>query len=158
MAKIITIEFTVGVGYIPGDYAKLFGNSGSGAVDYNTPLTNQTFNLFPNGAGIYGFGHAPFGRFRFGHAHSMRAPGFGHAPFGHFPFGLGAVVITAKQRVTACGTYKFAFGCYDSADNPHTGTPEVATVAVHTAPDAPTGLKKKTYNKTTDVLTLEVAA
>ena len=156
MSAIITIQFTVDVGYIPGDYARLFGNCGSGDVDYNTPLTNCKFNLFSGGAGIYGFGHAPFGRFRFGHAHSCRAPGFGHAPFGRFPFGLGAVVILARRRVTACGTYKFAFGCYDLADNPHTGSPEVATVEVHTAPETPTGLKKKTYNKTTDILTLEV--
>lgn len=158
MSAIITIEFTVPVGFIPADYARLFGNGGSGDINYETPLSNDIFELFPSGVGIYGFGHAPFGHHRFGHCHSMRTAGFGHMPFGHHPFGHGSAVITATYIVTQCGDYKFAFQCYDAAGNVDEGDPEETTVVVHIAPAAPTGLAKNSYDKTTDVLVLGVAA
>ncbi len=157
MSARVTLEYTVPAGYEVGDYAQLFGNGGSGDIDFDTPLSNQQINLFPGGAGIYGFGHAPWGHFRFGHAHSMRAPGFGHMPWGHFPWGHGAATIRATHIITECGEYKFAFGCFDAVGNQHTGSPEEVTVIAHITPDAPTGFTKNDYNKTTDVLTLDAA-
>ena len=157
MIAKITISFVVPAGYSPGDYARLCGNGGSGAVDYNNPIDNADYDLFPNGAGIYGFGRAPFGSFRFGRGHSMNALGFGRLPFGRFPFGHGSALITADYRVDQCGDYKFGFACYDSLGNLHAGTPEETTVNVHIAPAAPTGLIKQSYNKTTDILTLTAA-
>ena len=154
----ITLQFVVPAGFRKGDYAKLFSDAGGGGIDYNTPVDNRIYELFPAGAGIYGFGHAPFGRFRFGHGHAMRAIGFGHLPFGHFPFGLGSAQITATHKVTECGTYKYAFKVYDAAGNPQSGDPEEVSLTVDTAPAKPAGLKKQSYNKTTDVLTLEVAS
>lgn len=153
----ITLQFVVPSGFRKGDYAKLFSDAGSGTIDYDTPVDNRLYQLFPAGAGVFGFGHAPFGRFRFGHAHAMRAVGFGHLPFGHFPFGLASAEITAVHQVAACGTYKYAFKVYDAAGNPQSGAPDEISVTVHTAPAKPAGLKKQSYNKTTDVLTLEVA-
>lgn len=88
----------------------------------------------------------------------MRAIGFGHLPFGHFPWGLGSAQITATHKVAECGTYKYAFKVYDAAGNPQSGDPDEISVVVHTAPAKPTGLKKGTYNKTTGVLTLEIAS
>lgn len=158
MSAIVTVEFVVPVGYLEGDYAKLYGNNGSGDIDYDTPLNNDIFPLFPNGAGIFGFGHAPFGHFRFGHGHSMRAAGFGHLPFGHFPFGHGSDYIRAKHKIYTCGRYKYAFVCYDEFDNQHTGTPEEVELEIHIAPPVPTGLKKNSYDKDTDILILDVAA
>ena len=35
MSALITIQFAVPVGYLPGDYAMLHGNSGSGNIDYD---------------------------------------------------------------------------------------------------------------------------
>ena len=153
----ITIQFVVPAGFRRGDYAKLFSDAGGGTIDYDTPVDNRLYELFPAGAGIYGFGHAPFGRFRFGHGHAMRAIGFGHLPFGHFPWGHGSAQITATHLVSACGTYKYAFKTFDAAGNPQSPTPKEVSLTVHTAPAKPTGLKKTSYNKTTDVLTLEVA-
>lgn len=152
----ITLQFVVPAGFRKGDYAKLFSDAGDGTIDYDTPVDTRLYQLFPAGAGIYGFGHAPFGRFRFGHGHAMRAIGFGHLPFGHFPWGLGSAQITATHQVSACGTYKYAFKTYDAAGNPQSGDPQEVSVTVHTAPAKPTGLEKTSYNKTTDVLTLEV--
>lgn len=155
MPAEITIQFSVPLGYLLGDYAQLNGNGGSGSIDWGSPLSSEILPLFPGGAGIYGFGHAPFGHFRFGKAHSMRTAGFGHLPFGHFPFGHGTAIITANHRTDSCGYFRFGFAVYDGCGNVHVGTPEEALIDLHTAPPAPTGLKKKSYNKTTDVLVLE---
>jgi len=157
VSAVITVDFLVPIGYEPGDYARLHGNGGSGSIDWDTPLTNQVFNLFPRGAGIYGWGEAPWGRFRWGCAHSMRVAGFGRLPWGRFPWGHGTAWIIAKVKVDTCGQYKFGFKCYDTAGNAHQGTPDEVTVDVHIAPPAPTGLTKVSYNKTTDVLVLEAA-
>lgn len=152
---VVTIDLVVPSGYAPEDYAKLFANSGSGDIDWDNPANNRIYDLFPGGAGIYGFGRAPFGHFRFGHGHSMRAAGFGHLPFGKFPFGHGTGWIRITKELTDCGAYKYAFIAYDEHGNEHTGTPGEATISAHFAPDAPTGLKPVSYNKDTDVLVLE---
>lgn len=157
MKALITISYLVADRFDPGDYAMLHGNGGSGDVDYNTPLTDQKIPLFPNGAGVYGFGRAPFGSFPSGRAFVTGVPGFGLCPFGLFPFGQGAATIFTKVTVTECGAYKFAFGCYDKLGNIHAGTPQEVTANVHLQPDPPTGLKKKSYDKSTDILTLEAA-
>ena len=156
MSLLVTIEFTVPVGNEDGDYARLHGNNGTGAINWNTPLSDDIYSLFPKGAGIFGFGRAPWGHFFWGHAHSMRTPGWGHLPWGHFPWAHGSAVIKAVHEVNSCGDYKFGFACYDKAGNLYEDTAEEVTVNVHTAPPAPTGLKKNSYNKTTDILILDV--
>ena len=157
MSVQVAIDFVVPVGHEAGDYAHLHGNGGSGSIDWNTSATADRHELFPHGAGIYGFGRSPWGRSRFGRAHSMRAAGWGHLPFGRSPWGLGTAVVTALYRADSCGEYKFGFKCYDSLGNLHTGSPDDITVQLHSAPQAPTGLTKVSYNKTTDVLVLNAA-
>ncbi len=157
MKAMITVAFVVPVGYGPGDYAMLHTNGGFGDIDWNLPASSARHELFPQGAGVYGFGHAPFGRHRFGCCHSMRTPGFGHLPFGRAPFGHGTSVVQINHKVSACGHYKFGLACYDYAGNLHVGTPAEVTVNVHVAPATPTGLTKNSYNKATDVLTLDAA-
>jgi len=155
MSATVTVTYPVPIGYIKGDYAMLFGNDGAGDINYTKPLSRQKIDLFPNGQGVYGFGHAPFGRHRFGHAHSARAPGFGRLPFGRHPFGYGTAVVKVTHKVDDCGDYKFALGCYDSTGNFHEGTPEIAELQIHIAPAKPTGLKKNDYNKATGTLILD---
>jgi len=79
MSAIITIRKVVGAGYAPGDYAQLHGNGGSGDIDWNTPVNNKIYELFPNGAvvikaqvqvdvcGAYKFGFAVYDKL--GNAH-----------------------------------------------------------------------------------------
>ncbi|MHC4398022.1 MAG: hypothetical protein ACYS1A_20455 [Planctomycetota bacterium] len=88
----------------------------------------------------------------------MRAAGWGHLPWGRFPWGHGTGVIRATHQVSECGEYKYGFKCYDKLGNLHTGTPEEATASVHIAPPAPSGLKKNSYNKDTDILVLDAVA
>jgi len=79
-------------------------------------------------------------------------------PWGYGPWGYGSCTIRGQAEVTVCGDHKFGFKAYDPLGNPHIGTPEELLVPVHIAPDAPAELKKNSYNKTTDVLVLDVAA
>ena len=158
MSARIILQFAVPTGHLSGDYALLYGNSGSGDIDWVTPLlSGRRFDLFPQGAGIYGFGDAPCGDEPFGDALSMRTLGFGFEPFGFSPFGFGTAIVEAIIVVKTCGTYKFAFVCFDSLGNPAEGEPEEITVEVHTAPPSPSGLKKVSYDKDSDILILEAA-
>jgi hypothetical protein len=158
MAAEITVQFIVPSGYTPGDYALLCSNGGEGAIDWDNPLPGHRYDLFPGGVGIYGYGHAPYGNFRYGSAHSSpQAKGYGQLPYGHFPYGFGAVQITAITQVTVCGDYKFGFACYDDAGNRHAGTPDEAAAEIHIAPPAPGGLKFSSYDPDTDILVLAVA-
>ena len=156
MAKTVTLKFIVPIGYMPGDYAVLCGNGGSGEIDWDTPLS-EVIDLFPGGAGIYGWGQAPWGNHRWGRPHSMLTPGWGQLPWGMSPWGYGSVMISYSLSITDCGEYKFAFACYDAFGNLHQGTPETVTIHMHIAPPAPLGLKKYSYDKDTDILILQAA-
>lgn len=158
MSAIITVWFAVPAGYQPGDYAHLHGNGGSGVIDWDTPINNTIYQLFPDGAGIYGWGRAPWGHFPWGRGFSMRTAGWGHLPWGRFPWGHGTAIIQAQVQVETCGDYKFGFAVYDKLGNEHEGTPDEEEIEVHISPPAPAGLKKNSYNKDTDVLVLDVAA
>ena len=157
MSAKITIRFIVPAGYCDTDYAQLHGNGGSGEIDWETPVDNRDYGLFPNGAGIYGWGGAPWGHFRWGRGHAMQTAGFGFLPWGRFPWGHGAGRIEAAVTVHYCGDYKFALACYSGAGNIHEGTPEELEVTIHIAPPTPTGLTKTSYDKDTDVLVLAAA-
>jgi len=151
----ITLQFAVPAGHKRGDYARLHWNAGSGAVDYDTPVDNAVYPLFVDG-GLFGFGLAPFGRSRFGHAHASRCPGFGRLPFGRHPFGHGTGLVAATHQVSACDTYTYGVKLFDSAGNAQAGSPAEIAVTVHTAPPRPAGLKKVSYDADTQLLTLEV--
>lgn len=157
MSALVTLQFVVPAGYAEGDYAQLHGNGGSGAIDWDTPVTPAVYDIFPNAAGIFGWGLAPWGHSRWGHGHSMRTPGWGHLPWGRHPWGHGTTVIEIAYQVDYCGDYKFALACYDQAGNVHVGDPAEVLLLIHVPPPVPAGLKKNAYNKTTGILTLDAA-
>lgn len=157
MSARITIIWAVPVGYQPGDYAMLYGNGGSGDIDYDAPLTPEKYQLFPDNGGIFGWGQAPWGQFPWGYGWSARVPGWGQLPWGQFPWGYGTALITVKYDVSVCGEYKFALKVFDKLGNPSSGTPEELEASVHIAPPAPTGLNKNSYDKDTDILILDAA-
>jgi hypothetical protein len=157
MSARVTIIWVVPMGYSSGDYAQLFGNGGDGDIDYDPPLTNEKYPLFPDGGGIYGWGHAPWGLFAWGHAWATRVSGWYHLPWGKFPWGFGSAVITVKYDVAVCGEHKFALKVFDKLGNANTGTPEELAASIHLAPPAPTGLKKNIYAPETQILILNAA-
>jgi len=157
MTARVTAKFAVGTGHLEGDYAYLHGNGGNGDIDWDNPLNNQLYDLFPLRGGLYGFGHAPFGHHPFGHGFSSQVAGFGHLPFGHYPFGHGTALVEATDEVDDCGHYKYGFSCYDRAGNLHVGDPQVAELHIHIAPPDPLyGLKKISF--AAGILTLGVTA
>jgi len=155
--KKVTVSFAVPAGYDPGDYAQLFGNGGSGNVDYNTPLSVDKYPLFPAGKGIHGYGQAPYGNHHYGLGLGTGPRGYGNLPYGNHPYGLGTALIEASVMVDDCGEYKFAIGLFDEAGNFHSGTPEEEAIEIHVAPDKPDEyLVKNSYDKDTDVLVLDI--
>jgi hypothetical protein len=156
MSATITVKFVVPLTARPGDYAMLYSNNGDGAIDFAAPLTSERIDLFPNGAGNYGFGLAPFGEFPWGMALSVDTQGFGLLPFGYLPWGCGGVLIERTVTVEECGDWLLAFKTFDALGNENVGTPGQAAANVHVAPPAPLGLKKISYNKVTGDLTLAV--
>ncbi len=154
MGQRVTVKFVVPAGYSQGDYCVLYSNGGSGSVD--TQVSGIEHGLFARG-GIYGFGKTPFGKSRFGKGLSLGTVGFGKNPFGKGCFGHGSAEVSESVDITDCGSWLFSFYCYDEFGNIHTGTPEELAVIVHMAPDAPDGLTKTSYNKTTDILILSAA-
>jgi len=158
MSCWVNILLPVPPGYRPGDYARLCWDAGSGAVDYANPISTEKMELFPNNCGIHGFGTAPIDKGPFGSAVCIGTPGWASLPFGCSPFGLGTCLLRARYRVTACGSYKFGLAVYDSAGNRHSGSSAEIAVTVHTAPPAPSGLRKVSYNPATGNLILAVAS
>jgi len=157
MSAKITILWAVPSGYQPGDYARLYGNGGSGDIDYDNPITNNTFQLYPNNGGLLGWYHLPWYHFPWYHGAASRCNGWYHLPWYHFPWYHGTTVLAIERTVEFCGNYKFAFKISDKLGNEDVGTPEILTATIHVAPPAPTGLKKGTYDKDADVLILEAA-
>lgn len=158
-AARVTISLAVPAGYKDGDHAQLHSNGGgipASEIDWNNPVSSRQIPLFPGGAGIYGYGHAPYGNFAYGHPWSMRAVGYGHLPYGHFPYGHGTALLAITDRVTDCGDFIYAFAAYDKAGNAHEGTPDQAALSIHIPPNPPAGLTKATYDKATGLLTLSV--
>lgn len=145
MSARITILWSVPPGYQPGDYARLYGNNGSGDIDYDSPLTNNKFDLFPQRGGLLGWYHMPWYHFPWYYGQASRCSGWYHLPWYHFPWYYGAALLKHEMLVDFCGDYKFAFKVFDKCGNENTGTPEEVEISVHIAPPAPTGLKKGTY-------------
>jgi hypothetical protein len=158
MACWVNITLAVPPGYRPGDYARLCWDAGTGTVDYANPVSTEKIELFPNRCGAFGYGLAPYGKGPYGHAVVVNALGYAKLPYGRAPYGRGTCLLRARYRVTACGSYKFGLAVYDAAGNRHSGSSAEIAVTVHTAPPAPTGLRKVSYNPATDVLILAVAS
>jgi len=143
--KNITISFTVGSSYKPGDYARLHGNTGVGPVNWTDPVDNRTINLFPNDSGYFGWGHQNWGHFRWSHGQARGVSGWGNLPWGHFPWGRGAMIIKVRRRIRTPGTYAYGFAGYDKAGNKYSGTAGEVHERVDLTPEKPTPLKKNAY-------------
>jgi len=145
------------MGYQKGDYARLYGNGGSGEIDYDNPLTNEFFDLFLNGVGIYGCYETPCYDTPCYEPWASGGGGCYTQPCYVSPCYYTTTIISVSVDVAFCGDYKFALKVFDKLGNENAGTPEEVEVNVHTAPPPPTGLKKNSYNSTTDILVLDAA-
>ena len=159
MSAKVSILWVVPLGYDAGDYALLCGNDGAGDIDYDSPLSAQRYELFPDGAGIYTMYKTPSYQSPCYYPWATRASGCYYQPCYQSPCYYGTAVIEVEVEMTECGEYEFALKVFDSIGNANTGTPDELAATIHIAPDAPDiGLKKNSYDKATDILVLDVAA
>lgn len=156
MSALIKVVFPVADGYSEGDYARLYSNGGSGEVDYSEPIESASFDLFPEGAGVHGWGHQRWYNFPWYHGDKRNLPGWYNMPWYHFPWYHGRVCIVAETEVQECGDYKFGFKLYDQLDNEQVGDQVEVDLAVHIAPPQPDRMTKESYDKDTDILVLNI--
>jgi len=156
MPARLILSFVVPAGVTPGDRARLYANGGQGSLDWDTPITGESIDLYPGGAGVYGFGLAPWGRFAWGRAMTFQTQGFGLLPWGRFAWGFGGVVITRAIEIADCGDWLAAFQLFDALGNISSQTPGQAAAAIHIAPAIPDGLKKESYNPVSGELILSI--
>lgn len=119
--------------YESGDYALLYSNGGTGAVDYSRPANNQHIELFPYGMVM----------------------GWGELPWGESPWGLGGTRIIVNHQVAVPGTWMFALKAYDAAGNEQQGVEETE-ISVSLTPATPSALKLVSYDKAVDVIVFKV--
>jgi len=151
----ITASYFVAMGHTPDEQIALCHNSGSGDVNYASPVS-PWYDCFPAGSGIMGFGQGPFGYGPFGRAWSYNVnAGFGSTPFGSGPFGLGQTRIDAVTTVAACGIYRLGFAARDAAGNTsQTATANETQLSVHIPQPATAPVRPTAYADS--VLSLEV--
>lgn len=154
--KNIAIDFRVPSGMTRGDYVRLFGNGGSGAVNYTTPLDSSRYDLFRGDSGLFGWSKGRWGHHTWGRQDARGVNGWGKLKWGDFGWGYGAAEINIVRQEQSPATYIYAFQAYDTAGNLDTGTPDEEAALVCPLPKRPLALKRNSYNSTTDVITFTI--
>ena len=154
--KNVSITFAVPSTMIQGDYVRLFGNSGSGSVNYTTPIDSNRHDLFDGDSGLFGWGYGTWGHHPWGHLNARGVNGWGHLAWGHWGWGYGAAEIEIIKKEISPGDYVYAVQAYDRAGNVDVGTPEEEGLSVCLTPRTPRALKINNYNSTTNVLTFTI--
>ena len=132
--RTISITFEASV-YVTGDYCNVHSNGGSGSVVYESQHNPQDYmlGLEQNTAG--------WGLFEWG---TQGAWGTGYSP-------MSLTVI-----VTVPGSWTFAIVAYDKYDNQDSGIPDEETIYACLTPVQPSELSQASYDKDTDILTLNI--
>lgn len=152
----IAIVMPVPITYIPGDYVRLYHNSGSGAIDWDNAADNGRHELYEDDAGVFGWGHFGWGHGPWGHAEVRNVPGWGHFAWGHGAWGHGSGRVTIDMEVEQPGNWIFGLAAYDAAGNAHVGTPDEESIALDLTPQTLAPLQRVSYDSGTNVLTLGV--
>ncbi|HNY77621.1 MAG: hypothetical protein RBS72_04515 [Sedimentisphaerales bacterium] len=109
----------------PGTALDIYGDGGTGQIDYDEPLNGTPIPIWPCPQDKAGFGMSHFGDGDFGWD-AAAAVGFGKGCFGYGQFGLDADAIEWISPLLASGTYRFGVQVVDEAGN--------ASAAVQTGP------------------------
>lgn len=94
----------------------VYGDSGTGQMDYDVPLNETPIPIWPCPQDKAGFGMACFGDGDFGWD-AAAAVGFGKGCFGYGQFGLDADAIEWISPLLAEGAYRFGIKAIDTAGN-----------------------------------------
>ncbi len=133
----------------------LYGDAGTGQIDYETPLNDAPFPIWPCPQDKAGFGLSCFGEGDFGWD-AAAAVGFGKGCFGCAQFGLDADAVEWISPALAEGTYRFAVKVVDGAGN--TSPPiEIAPLTIVPPARPAARLSVEAFDPQTRQLTLNVA-
>ena len=99
-----------------GAAINIYGDNGSGTIDYDTPVNKDPILVWPCWQDKAGFGMARFGSGDFGYD-AAAAVGFGKGLFGCGQLGLDAGAIEWVSPVLSDGDYRFGVVVYDNEGN-----------------------------------------
>jgi hypothetical protein len=134
--------------------ARVYSDGGSGAIDYENPVSREDIQVWPSWQDKFGFGLGEFGEDDFGYDGSA-AIGFGQGAFGEGEFGFDADKINWVSGALETGRYKFGVKVRDRFGMVIDGEETGEITVIRTAQPAE-GLKVESYDKTEDRLVLIV--
>jgi len=137
-----------------GATAIVYFDSGTGEIDYQTPVSNLPIRIWPGWQDKAGFGMSKFGVSDFGYD-SAAAAGFGKGSFGNGQFGLDADTIEWVSPVLAAGEYRFAVRVIDDRGNASSGS-ETEPITVTPAARPAEKLSISSFDKQTNQLVLQI--
>lgn len=137
--------------YRAGDAFDVFGNGGSGAIDFLNPLTSRKLMLWPESAERRG--HLLDGHLTMKHLDGIRPDG--HLDGIHLN---DRFLMPAGARLVEVGRYVFgrfdhAVRLYDRFGNTHVQTPVTLSTVINSSPSAPERLTAQSHDAGSDQMT-----
>jgi hypothetical protein len=151
----VRIALLRGQGLPMGATAQVYGDGGSGKVDYKQALGGSPIRIWPAWQDKAGFGMSRFGEGDFGYD-GAAAAGFGKGSFGYGVFGFDADVIEWTSPQMAAGVYGFGVKVSDEAGN-ESGGSETGAVTVIPGARPAEEVSISSFDKQTNQLVLEIA-
>jgi len=131
---------------------ELYGNGGSGEIDYSEAIVTQP--VWANPLDKWGFGLEAFGEGDFGYS-GTGAVGWGLGSFGVGEFGFDADELMLTTGALSAGEYQFAVRLVDEFGNWEEGETELFTIGIDPVPEQP-GLRIASYDDVNDELVLGI--
>jgi hypothetical protein len=135
-----------------GSVAEVFGDGGTGVIDYSVVLGQQA--VWPDGMEKWGWGLEGCDEGDFGYSGSG-APGWGGGSFGEGEFGFDAEMGCFVSVLPAAGRYRIAVRLRDAAGNVQADAAATATVTADPLPEA-ARLAIESYEEAEDRLVLRI--
>jgi len=137
-----------------GTTANIYGDNGTGQVDYTEPMNITPIPIWPCMQDKAGFGMAQLGMGDFGYD-SAASIGFGKGALGHGQFGLDADAIEWISPMLPLGKYHFGVRITDASGNEGPAG-ETALITVVPAAQPAIELDVTAFDQQTNELTLRI--
>ena len=133
-----------------GSKIEIYGDNGSGVIDYDEPLYSR--NVWLHLSEKWGWGLDAMGRGDFGFS-GTGAVGWGHGGLGRGEFGFDALIQSFSSEVLSPGLYQFAIRVVDSCGNYNSEDDTICQVYADPLP-AGADLSIENYDEQNDQLRL----
>ncbi len=138
-----------------GATAQIYFDSGTGEIDYDSPLNDSPIKVWSVWQDKAGFGMSRFGASDFGYDWAA-AVGFGKGSFGNGQFGLDADIFEWLSPPMQPGVYKFAVKITSKVGNESSGS-ETGEITVTPAARPAEQVSVSSFDKQTNQLVLSVS-